>query len=202
MQRKLWAVAILTVALIFSARTEAIMVMSFTVEELTARAEKVFVGTCTNVSHRVNEQGIPVIEVTFAVTETVKGEVSTTVTFQQLDAQAQSSPQPAAANDLIRENPQGIFAAAAIAGLPTYVPGEEVLLFLAAPGKLGLTAPIGLTQGKLPVSTLASGERVITNTALRKTRLTNPTLPDPGKTAKYDQFLKVIRTLTQPAQSK
>jgi len=198
MQRKLWAIAILPIALIFSVRTEAIMVMSFTVEELMARAEKVFIGTCTNVSHRVNDQGIPVTEVTFAVSEAVKGEVGTTVTFQQLDTQAQQRPLRSASQDLLQENPQGFAANAVIANLPNYLPGEEVLLFLAAPGKLGLTAPIGFTQGKLPVTTLTSGEKVITNTAFTKTTAANSTFPDPGKTAQYEQFLKALRALTQP----
>ena len=69
-------------------------------------------------------------------------------------------------NERLRENPLRIFSARGNRGLPSYTPGEEVLLFLAAPGKLGLTAPIGLTQGKLPVTTLASGEKIITNTSL------------------------------------
>ena len=68
------------------------MVMPFNVEELARRAEKVFVGTCTKVSHKVNDRGIPVVEVTFAVAETIKGEAGSTVTFQQFDAQPQPHP--------------------------------------------------------------------------------------------------------------
>jgi len=198
MQRKLWGTGIFMVALCFPTHAAATMVMSITVEELAARAEKVFVGTCTNVSHRVNGLGIPVTEVTFAVSEVVKGEVGSTVTFQQIDTQAQQGPLKAASKDILQENPRGFFAKAGIANLPNYRPGEEVLLFLAAPGKLGLTAPIGLTQGKLPVTTLTSGEKVITNTAFKKTTATNVAFPDPGKTAPYAQFLKTLRGLTQP----
>jgi hypothetical protein len=181
----------------FSSRAEAIMVMPFNVEELARRAEKVFVGSCTNVSHKVNERGIPVVEVTFAVAEAIKGEVGSTVTFQQFDSQTQPPPQPNTANDRIREHPQGMFAKAALIEMPTYRPREEVVLFLAAPGKLGLTSPIGLVQGKLPITTLASGEKMVTNTALRKTTTTDSTLPDPGKTARYDHFLKALRTVIQ-----
>jgi hypothetical protein len=198
MQRKFWAACTLaTILFFFSTRIEAITVMSFSVEELAARAEKVFVGTCTNVSHKVNDRGVPVVEVTFAVAETIKGEVGSTVTFQQFDAQTRLLPPSAAANDRIRELPQGIFAKAALIGMPTYRLREEVVLFLAAPGKLGLTSPIGLVQGKLPITTLASGEKMVTNTALRKTATTNSTLPDPGKTARYDHFLKALRTVLQ-----
>lgn len=197
MQRKVCAIATFIVSLVLAIRVEAVMVMPFNIEELAKRADKVFVGTCTKVSHSVNAQGVPVVEVTFAVSEAVKGEVGTTVTFQQIDPHRQ---QPSASaptvNERLRENPLGIFSAAAIAGLPSYTSGEEVLLFLAAPGKLGLTAPIGLTQGKLPVTMLTSGEKTITNTSLRKTALTDGAVPDPGKTARYDRFLTVLRTIT------
>ena len=197
MQRKLWAVAVLIVALILSARAKAVMVIPFNIEELAKRADKVFVGTCVKVSRSVNAQGVPMLEVTFTVTEAVKGDLGSTVTFQQIDPQGQRPPTPATTPDeRVSENPQSIFSAAAIAGLPSYTPGEEALLFLAAPGKLGLTAPIGLTQGKLPVATLSSGEKIITNTALRKTALTDAALPDPGKTVRYDRFLTVLHTIT------
>ena len=197
MKRKAWVIIALLVTIEFSSRAEAVMVVPFNLEELARRAEKVFVGTCTNVSHKVNDRGIPVVEVTFVVTETIKGEVGSTVTFQQFDAQTQLPSSPTTANDRIRELPQGIFAKATLIGMPTYQPGEEVVLFLAAPGKLGLTSPIGLVQGKLPITTLASGEKMVTNTALRKTATTDSTLPDPGKTARYDHFLKALRTMVQ-----
>jgi hypothetical protein len=197
MQRKFWAIATFIVGLVLAIRAEAVMVMPFNIEELAKRADKVFVGTCTKVSQSVNAQNIPVIEVTFTVTEAVKGKVGETVTFQQVDPQGQRSPTPRpTADERVSENPQSIFSAAAIAGLPYYTPGEEALLFLATPGKLGLTAPIGLTQGKLPVTTLASGEKIITNTSLRKTALTDGAIPDPGRTARYDRFLTVLRTIT------
>jgi len=197
MKRKTWTTIALLVIIGFSPRAEAVMVMPFNVEELARRAEKVFVGTCTNVSHKVNDRGIPVVEVTFVVTETIKGEVGSTVTFQQFDAQTRLPPPPTTANDRIRELPQGIFAKAALIEMPTYQLRQEVVLFLAAPGKLGLTSPIGLVQGKLPIITLASGEKMVTNTALRKTATTDSTLPDPGKTARYDHFLKALRTMVQ-----
>ena len=87
MIRKAWVIIALLVTMDFSTRAEAVMVVPFNLEELARRAEKVFVGTCTNVSHKVNERGIPVVEATFVVTETIKGEVGSTVTFQQFDAQ-------------------------------------------------------------------------------------------------------------------
>jgi hypothetical protein len=43
------------------------------------------------------------------------------------------------------------------ARLPEYRTGEEVILFLAGTSRLGLTAPIGLTQGKFTIKTVRKG---------------------------------------------
>ena len=201
MQRKLWHLAFLVVGVLLAGQSEAFMVTPLNIEDLTKRADKVFVGTCQTVSRSVNAHGIPVIDVTFTVGAVIKGEVGTTITFQQIDPQAPRTPVASATQEKqISENSRSIFAAASIASLPNYTPGEEVLLFLAAPGKLGLTAPIGITQGKLPITTLPSGEKVITNTALRKTALPNSSLPDPGKAMHYDRMLSVLQTLTDASQ--
>lgn len=201
MQNTLRLLGSFLTALLFVTRTDAVMVTPFNIEELTQRADKVFVGTCTKVSRSVNAQDIPVLEVTFTVTEAVKGDVGQTVTFQQLDPQGQSLPTTKPHPDeRISEAPLGIFSAAKIAGLPTYSVGEEAVVFLAAPGKLGLTTPIGLTQGKLPVTTLASGQKVVTNSSLRKSALTDSALPEPGKEARYERFLTVLRTIAGSRQ--
>ncbi|MGE0820577.1 MAG: hypothetical protein AB7G75_00745 [Candidatus Binatia bacterium] len=201
MQRNSWHLAAVMAILLLATRAEAVMVMPFNVEELTQRADKIFVGTCTKISPTVTAQGIPVLEVTFSVSAALKGEIGHTVTFQQLNPNGQRKSVPTAQpGGLIQENPNSMLNLATLAQVPTYSVGEEVVLFLAAPGKLGLTAPIGLTQGKLPVTTLASGHKVITNTALRKTGLRDSALPDPGKTAEYDKFLAVLQTLTHTAK--
>ena len=35
-----------------------------------------------------------------------------------------------------------------VAGMPTYVPGEDVILFLYKESEYGLTSPVGMSQGK------------------------------------------------------
>jgi hypothetical protein len=198
MMRRIWTLTIFIAGMLSTMTAEAVMVLPVNVEELASRAEKIFVGTCTNVENKVNASGIPVLEVTYSVQEGIKGEVGATVTFQQLDStrgepasRASSAPSPYRVNSIWK-------AAATSVRLPTYIKGEKTLLFLARPGQMGVTAPIGLFQGKLPISTSTAGEQVITNTALKKTALKDSTLPEPGKTAQYERFLTALRTIVQP----
>jgi len=198
MNRSAWVIGPLVAGVVLTASAEAAMVMPLNVEEMTQRAEKIFVGTCTRAERTVNAQGIPVLDITFAVTEAIKGEVGKTVTFRQIDPMPQqidSTPQLPA-----NVRRRSIWSAASLAGVPTYSPEEEVMLFLAGEGKLGLTAPVGLFQGKLPVTATPAGKKLITNQALKKSELTDVPLPEPGKTANYDQFVTAIRAIAQSAQ--
>jgi hypothetical protein len=199
MRKYLWIIRILIASVPLLAKAEAAMVMPFTVEQMAQRAEKIFVGTCTKVEHTVNAQGMPVIEVSFSVSEALKGEVGDTVTFRQID------PTPRQQTDLVSGQGshlrvRSLWSAAALAGVPTYAPGEEMMLFLAKEGQLGLTAPMGLWQGKMAVTTTATGEKRVINGALKKTARKDLTLPEPGQAASYDQFVAAIRAATRPAQ--
>ncbi len=196
--RRIWTLTICIAGLLSTMTAEAAMVLPVNVEELAGRAEKIFVGTCTNVEKKVNANGISVVEVTYAVQESIKGEVGTTVTFQQLDSTRSEPPAPASASQSPYRVNSIWKAAATSVRLPTYVKGEKTLLFLARPGQMGITAPIGLFQGKLPISTSTTGEQVITNTALKNTALKDAMLPEPGKTAQYERFLTTLRTIVQP----
>ncbi len=60
-----------------------------------------------------------------------------------------------------REDGSGLL----IPGMPRLAAGEDVLLFLSAEGKKGARMPIGLSQGKLGVVTLASGAKRLTRDA-------------------------------------
>lgn len=199
MHKHAWAIGIALTGLLLTTRAKAAMVMPFNVEQMAQRAEKIFVGTCTKVERTVNAQGVPVIEVSFAVSETIKGNAGDTVTFRQIDPapRQQTDPTPQQGSHL---RIRSLWSAAALAGVPAYAPGEEVMLFLAKEGQLGLTAPVGLFQGKMPVTTTASGERFVINSALKKTERADLALPEPGKAGSYAQFMTSIRAATRPAQ--
>jgi len=196
--KKIWTLIIFSVGIFSTVLAEAAMVLPVNVEELAKRADKIFVGTCTNVETKVNAYGIPVVEVTYAVNESIKGDVGETVTFQQLDSTPQtSSVEPLASQSPYRSHSMWEAAATSVK-LPSYSKGEKTLLFLARPGQMGITAPIGLFQGKLPISTSTTGEQIITNMALKNTALKDVSLPEPGKTAKYENFLTALRSVVQP----
>lgn len=198
MRKQIWTLAICLAGMLSIVTAEAAMVLPVNVEELAGRAEKIFVGTCTSVEQKVNANGVPVLEVTYAVQEGIKGEVGATVTFQQLDS-TRSDPSVTTGSSQSPYRVNSIWkAAAASVKLPTYAKGEKALLFLARPGQMGVTAPIGLFQGKLPISTSSTGEQLITNTALKKTALKDSALPAPGQTAQYERFLTALRTIVQP----
>jgi hypothetical protein len=48
-----------------------------------------------------------------------------------------------------------------IAGMPSLLPGEDVILFLTAESSSGARMPVGLSQGKLRVATSLAGEKVL-----------------------------------------
>ncbi len=51
-----------------------------------------------------------------------------------------------------------------IAGMPSLVEGEDVVLFLTVPSSKGLRMPVGLAQGKFRIARDAHGKRIATQT--------------------------------------
>jgi hypothetical protein len=84
--------------------------------------------------------------------------------------------------------------------LPTYTSGEETILFLAKEGRIGLTSPLGLHQGKIPVFLSGTGKKMVKNTALRKEGRPQPGIPARGEAGEYRQFVAAIRALVQNGQ--
>jgi hypothetical protein len=140
--------------LLFAASAFGLTVLQLNLEQLTALAEKVFVGKCLSVESRTDSSGRPVQYVTFEVIEMLKGEPAAKVTFKQLGL---SSPQE---KDLSEE---GITVQGVFREMPRYEAGEEALIFLSAESRLGFTAPVGLYQGKFRIDTDPSGTKSVVN---------------------------------------
>lgn len=183
-----WMIGLVLGGTLLTATAEAFTSLPLSVNEMARRAEKIFVGTCTGVEESVNEYGLSVLTVTFTVQETLKGEEGRTVTFRQLNPIQPPPPHPGVG---------GLRLAIATFGLPFYNRGEEAVLFLARAGKIGLTSPVGITQGKMPVSAAIAGEKQVTNTALKAESLQNSAFPSPGQAGEYTQFVTAVRAMVQ-----
>lgn len=106
--------------------------------ELARRADRIFEGEVVSVERAIDENRLPVMFVTIRVTDGIKNAYpGETITFKQIDE--------------------------FIPGLPHYEAGEHVLLFLAGVSRLGLTAPLGLGQGRFRVGEDVLGRKMLIN---------------------------------------
>jgi hypothetical protein len=115
---------LLVLCLATTARALSVRVLSL--DELLARAARVVHGQCLSVTPATMRGELPVVEIVLAVEETLKGEASGRLVIRQLAGRW---------GDVV----------------PTCRAGEEVVLFLHAPSRSGLTSPVGLGQGYLQV---------------------------------------------------
>lgn len=117
------------------------------IEEMTRRADRIFSGRCVDV--RVAHDRIldrTVTHVTIDVDRAVKGPARGRLTIRMLgnqDAAASSEGE--------------------IEGLPRFKVGEELILFLHADSRHGLTTPVGFAQGRFLVVHDKHGRPVATN---------------------------------------
>jgi len=149
------SVFLLAVSIAMTATTvRASLVLPQNLEQLESQAQLVFVGVCTTRTTVIDERGIPVSVFTFEIIEAVKGKLhkGTRVEIRHFG------------NDI--PNANGL--AMRIPGIPTYAVGEEVLLFLNPPSRIGLTSPVGLFQGLFRVGRDARGRRRIVLDPLRR----------------------------------
>jgi hypothetical protein len=135
---RLWVVAaILAVAF---GSSQASQVRPLNIAEMTERADRVFAGRCVGLRVVPDpELGQLVTHVTFVVDRGAKGD-------------------PRSGNVTIR-----VLGSQAIDGLPQFLNGEEVVLFLYPDSRRGLTSPVGFGQGKFSVVRDKLGTRFAVN---------------------------------------
>ena len=110
---------------------QATTLVRYDLQGLTRNAACVFVGTCKEAQPQVIE-GQPYTRLLFTVSEVVKGQAAS-----QLEVCL-----PGGEHQGVRTS---------VAGMPQFVPGEEVVLFLTETDRLGHPWPVGLGQGKFRV---------------------------------------------------
>lgn len=139
-------------------------VLRFNLEEMTAAADRIFVGTCVAVEESVNTiaQGeMPVTSYTFEVERAVKGKLPRRLTFRQL---GHPSHRAIGKGGELTAHGHAVNSDSFIHGMSEYRPGDRVLLFL-IPNYLGgrITYPVGLYQGAFFISRMPSGRELARN---------------------------------------
>lgn len=123
----------------------ASLVVQLDLVSLHSRAGTLFHGRCTGRQEFPEAKPFPYTEYTFTVIDAVKGcrdgggKALETLTIRHAGTRA----------GYVR--PDGLEVAPLRLGLPEHEVGEEAILFLTPESRLGLSAPVGLTQGKFKV---------------------------------------------------
>ena len=179
---RLLALFILT---ILSSSLGATTVQRFQMEDLAGNAERVFVGTCQTASTE-QVDGQLFTRYRFAVTETLKGD-----SRQNLE--------------LLLPGGEARGTRVRIPGMPVFVPGEELVLFLTAENRLGHAWPVGLAQGKFRIERRGAAKQARVYQELDGLSFYAPTAAKSAATQPVslqglplDQFLGQVRALIAP----
>jgi len=115
-------------------------VKTVNLSQMVGFADRVFYGRCVSAESKFDPNaGVTVMEYKFRVSENLKGVVEgEEIVIRQLQMLGS----------------QG----ASIPGMPYYRKGQQLLLFLHADSRLGLTSPVGMSQGTFKAQKLEGGE--------------------------------------------
>ncbi len=150
---------------------------------MVAAADRAFVGRVKTVRTGRDGSGLPSTWVTFTVTEPITTNVGKEVTIKQIGV----------------SEPLSDGTALRFAGVPTYKPGEEMVLFLSGESKAGFSSPIALGQGKFRI--LHRGNRAVVRAtaenagALTELHAERTLTAAQAVEADLDQFLSLVHRL-------
>jgi hypothetical protein len=129
---------------------QATRIQLVNLEKMVTKADRIFIGVCSTVEDStLSGTDMPVTSYTFSVTEPIKGEMDDTLTIRQLGVR---EPRVQGDKALVFRVP----------GMPVYQAGQEVVLFLISDSSLGLTSPVGLSQGAFTVDK-RDGQKLLQN---------------------------------------
>lgn len=153
--------------------------------QMVQKSGRIFAGKCIGVQAKIDERGLAVTEVTYQVQSNVKGDTGTTQVFRTFG---------------VNDNGVSGMVGGKIVGMPDFYVGREDVLFLYPESKLGLTAPVGISGGIVPIIRDAGGKAYIENPFARDSEYVNTskslkiaTTPlDDDPLMRLDLFLKVV----------
>lgn len=135
-----WIVAFVVAVIVGGLPLLGTSVKQLNLSEMVLVADRVFYGRCISAESKLDPDiGITVREYRFSVLENLKGV---------------SDGEEIVVRQLLMMGSQG----PAIPGMPSYHKGQELLLFLHGDSKIGLTSPVGMSQGTFKPQKLRSGE--------------------------------------------
>ena len=163
--------------------SRATSLLRFDLEDLTANAAQIFVGTCTASSTELVD-GRVYTRIHFDVSQSLKGDLPDQVAVYLPGGEHQGTR-------------------VQIVGMPTFAPEEEIVLFLTAQNQRGHAWPVGLAQGKFHIERRGAAQkaRVLQNLdglsfyAPTGTAKSTDKQADLGDMA-LEEFLAQIRALT------
>lgn len=158
-QLRLAAAVLLPLTLIAAPLSATIMV-KLSLEEMAVKADRIFVGRCTDIAEEEVEAGggkLPCTVYTFETIQVLKGSLGKIVTVKHIGFRKSR------AMELRQRSGGAARLPFFINEMPEYRKGDEVLLFLNRENEQGLSAPIGLTQGAFYVRSDARGRKVFVN---------------------------------------
>lgn len=139
-RRFLWLLPALSLA-ILALPARASQVRPVNLEEMTTSAASIFSGTVLDVTETLDPGiGRAITLVTFEVDRVAKGDIGSALTVRMLGGESGN-----------------------VAGVPSFRPGDDVVLFLYGNSDLGLASPVGLGQGRFAVTTDKEGRRIAIN---------------------------------------
>ncbi|MFQ5740744.1 MAG: hypothetical protein ACE5JX_17210 [Acidobacteriota bacterium] len=122
----------------------ATSVRTVNMADMVRYADRVFRGRCLSVTRTDAVAGFAALEYTFEIVEGIKGvRTGDTIVFRQVQS--------------------GRGTLGAIPGIPHYQSGQEIVLFLHADSRIGLTSPVGLSQGVFRLRRGDKGEISVLN---------------------------------------
>ena len=187
------------IGVFFVPSAPASMVLPLTLEKMAVVADRVFEGECVSIEEDLDENGLPVTYITFAVNRSFKGDLGNTVTMKHFGVR----PREDLGVPLLGE---GVFVVSGIKGLlrPRFQIGENVILFLYPDSEWGFTSPVGLGQGKFVVKPHEEGGTTVTNgfmglisprSASKSSLMPAQSLAIETRDVNYEDFIEVLKTL-------
>lgn len=138
------------------------MVARVNLEEMTVRANRIFVGRCVAIKEGYKEIAggkFAVTSYTFEVDQAIKGNIPRTFTFTQV---GRAPRYKAKVGVMMHGEP--IDTESVIHGMTTYQVGEKALLFLGKPDpESQMSLPVGMYQGAFLVTQMPSGQELVRN---------------------------------------